>query len=79
MNGPTLLSSQGSKEHVYKKDQAIWIALSNYLFFSSDYNNEAGGIMALALAPQVNTFLLMGWKMDFFSNSVNHRDLMKIS
>lgn len=33
MNGPTLLSSQGSKKHAYKEDQAIWIALSNSLFF----------------------------------------------
>lgn len=54
MSGPTLLSSQGSKECAYKEHQAIWIALPNYLFFPFDYNNEAGAFIALALAAPVN-------------------------
>lgn len=57
MNDPTLCGNQGSKEHAYKEDQAIWFALSNYLFSPSEYNHTV-----LAFAPQ-----LMGWKkLSFF-------------
>lgn len=56
MNGHSLFSSLGSEELAYKENQATWIALSNYLFFPSEYNKEAGTIIALALAPQVNIF-----------------------